>query len=57
MTTTRMHNCYPLATPHTRPAVLAEVLVSRLGLISTFEILGSIVAGIERIVACEVWRT
>jgi protein-S-isoprenylcysteine O-methyltransferase Ste14 len=39
------------------PAVLAGVVVSHLGLQSTFEIFGSIVAGIALIVAAEAWRT
>jgi MFS family permease len=39
------------------PAVLAGVVVSHLGLQSTFEIFGSIVAGIALIVAIEAWRT
>jgi MFS family permease len=39
------------------PAVLAGVVVEHLGLQSTFEIFGSIVAAIALIVAFEAWRT
>ena len=39
------------------PAVLAGVVVTHLGLESTFETFGSIVAGIALIVAIEAWRT
>jgi MFS family permease len=39
------------------PAIVAGVVVSRLGLQSTFEIFGSIVTGIALIVAFEAWRT
>jgi MFS family permease len=39
------------------PAVLAGALVRHLGLRSTFETFGSIVAGIALIVAFEAWRT
>jgi MFS family permease len=39
------------------PAVLAGVLVTPLGLEATFEIFGSVVAGIALIVAFEAWRT
>jgi len=39
------------------PAVLAGLVVSHLGLHSTFETFGSIVAGIALIVAFEAWRT
>jgi len=39
------------------PAVLAGVVVTRLGLQSTFEIFGSVVAGIALVVAFEAWRT
>jgi MFS family permease len=39
------------------PAVVAGVVVSHLGLQSTFETFGSIVAGIALIVAFEAWRT
>jgi MFS family permease len=39
------------------PAVLAGVVVTHLGLESTFETFGSIVAGIAVIVAIEAWRT
>jgi MFS family permease len=39
------------------PAVLAGIVVTQLGLESTFEIFGSIVAGIAIIVAVEAWRT
>jgi MFS family permease len=39
------------------PAIAAGALVGRLGLPTTFELFGSIVAGIALIVAFEVWRT
>jgi predicted MFS family arabinose efflux permease len=39
------------------PAVIAGVVVTHLGLDTTFEIFGSIVAGIAMIVAVEAWRT
>jgi predicted MFS family arabinose efflux permease len=39
------------------PAVLAGVLVTPLGLEATFEIFGSVVAGVALIVAFEAWRT
>ena len=39
------------------PAVLAGVVVTDLGLQSTFETFGSVVAGIALIVAVEAWRT
>ena len=39
------------------PAVLAGLVVSHLGLQSTFEIFGSVVAGIALVVAFEAWRT
>lgn len=39
------------------PAVLAGVLVTPLGLISTFEIFGSVVAAVALIVAVGAWRT
>jgi MFS family permease len=39
------------------PAVLAGVVVTHLGLQSTFEIFGSVVAGIALVVAFEAWRT
>ena len=39
------------------PAVLAGVVVTHLGLQSTFETFGSVVAGIALIVALEAWRT
>jgi MFS family permease len=39
------------------PAVLAGLLVTRLGLQSTFETFGSIVAALALIVAFEAWRT
>jgi MFS family permease len=39
------------------PAVLAGLLVSHLGLQSTFEIFGSVVAAIALVVALEAWRT
>lgn len=39
------------------PAVLAGVVVTHLGLDSTFEVFGSLVAGVALIVAVEAWRT
>jgi MFS family permease len=39
------------------PAVIAGLVVTHLGLDTTFEIFGSIVAGIALIVAIEAWRT
>jgi predicted MFS family arabinose efflux permease len=39
------------------PAVLAGLVVSHLGLQSTFEIFGSVVAAIALVVALEAWRT
>jgi MFS family permease len=39
------------------PAVLAGIVVTHVGLQSTFEIFGSVVAGIALIVAFEAWRT
>jgi protein-S-isoprenylcysteine O-methyltransferase Ste14 len=39
------------------PAVVAGIVVTHLGLQSTFEVFGSIVAGIAMIVALEAWRT
>ena len=39
------------------PAVIAGVVVDHLGLQSTFETFGSVVAGIALIVAFEAWRT
>jgi hypothetical protein len=39
------------------PAVLAGVVVTHVGLQSTFEIFGSIVAAIAFVVAFEAWRT
>jgi MFS family permease len=39
------------------PAVLAGIVVTHLGLQSTFETFGSIVSGIALIVAFEAWRT
>ena len=39
------------------PAVLAGLVVSHLALQSTFEIFGSVVAGIALVVAFEAWRT
>jgi MFS family permease len=39
------------------PAVLAGIVVTHLGLESTFEIFGSVVAAIALIVAFEAWRT
>jgi predicted MFS family arabinose efflux permease len=39
------------------PAILAGVLVTPLGLEATFEILGSVLAGVALILAFEAWRT
>ena len=39
------------------PAVLAGLVVTHLGLASTFEIFGSVVAAIALVVAFEAWRT
>jgi predicted MFS family arabinose efflux permease len=39
------------------PAVIAGIVVTHLGLQETFEIFGSIVAGIALIMALEAWRT
>ncbi len=39
------------------PAVLAGLVVTHLGLQETFEIFGSVVAGIALLVAAEAWRT
>jgi MFS family permease len=39
------------------PAILAGALVTPLGLRSTFEIFGSVIAGIALVVAFEAWRT
>jgi hypothetical protein len=39
------------------PAILAGLLVAPLGLDSTFEIFGSVVAGLALVVAAEAWRT
>jgi len=39
------------------PAIVAGVVVTHIGLSSTFEIFGSIVTGIALIVAFEAWRT
>jgi MFS family permease len=39
------------------PAVLAGIIVNHLALQTTFEIFGSVVAGIALIVAAEAWRT
>jgi MFS family permease len=39
------------------PAVLAGVLVTPIGLEATFEIFGSVVAGISLVLAFEAWRT
>jgi len=39
------------------PAVIAGVVVTHLGVDPTFEIFGSVVAGIAVIVAVEAWRT
>jgi protein-S-isoprenylcysteine O-methyltransferase Ste14 len=39
------------------PAVLAGVVVTHLGLDSTFELFGSVVAALALVVAFEAWRT
>jgi MFS family permease len=39
------------------PAILAGVLVTPLGLDATFEVFGSVVAGLALLVAFEAWRT
>ena len=39
------------------PAILAGILVTPLGLQSTFEIFGSVVAAIAVVLALEAWRT
>jgi predicted MFS family arabinose efflux permease len=39
------------------PAVLAGIVVSHLGLQSTFETFGSVVSAIALVVAFEAWRT
>jgi hypothetical protein len=39
------------------PAVIAGLVVTHLGLDTTFEVFGSVVAGIALIVAIEAWRT
>src|SRR5260221_1605881 len=39
------------------PAVIAGVVVTHLGLKTTFEIFGSLVAGIALAMAAEAWRT
>ena len=39
------------------PAILAGVLVTPLGLEATFELFGSVIAGLALIVAAEAWRT
>jgi protein-S-isoprenylcysteine O-methyltransferase Ste14 len=39
------------------PAVLAGIVVTHLGLPSTFEVFGSVVAGLALVVAFEAWRT
>jgi hypothetical protein len=39
------------------PAVLAGVLVTPLGLTTTFEVFGSVVAGLALVVAVGAWRT
>ena len=39
------------------PAILAGLLVTPVGLNSTFEIFGSVVAGLALVVAVEAWRT
>ena len=39
------------------PAVLAGLVITHIALSSTFEVFGSVVAGIALIVAFETWRT
>jgi membrane protein implicated in regulation of membrane protease activity len=39
------------------PAVLAGVLVTPLGLVTTFEVFGSVVAALALAVAWQAWRT
>ena len=39
------------------PAVLAGLVVTHLGLETTFEIFGAVVAGVALIMAAEAWRT
>jgi len=39
------------------PAIAAGVLVTPLGLESTFEIFGSVIAALALVVAFEAWRT
>src|SRR5262249_62328943 len=39
------------------PAVIAGIVVTHLGLDTTFEVFGAVVAGIALIVAGEAWRT
>ena len=39
------------------PAVLAGVVVTHLGLQTTFEVFGSVVAALALVVAFEAWRT
>ena len=39
------------------PAVLAGIVVTHLGLEVTFEIFGSVVAGVALTMAAEAWRT
>jgi protein-S-isoprenylcysteine O-methyltransferase Ste14 len=39
------------------PTVIAGVVVTDLGLQETFEIFGSVVAGLALVVAVEAWRT
>jgi predicted MFS family arabinose efflux permease len=39
------------------PAILAGILVTPLGLVTTFEIFGSVVAALALVVAFEAWRT
>ena len=39
------------------PAILAGVLVAPLGLDTTFELFGAVVAGLALVVAAEAWRT
>jgi hypothetical protein len=39
------------------PAILAGVVVTPLGLEPTFELFGSVIAGLALVVAAEAWRT
>ena len=39
------------------PAILAGLLITPLGLDTTFEVFGAVVAGLALVVAAEAWRT